>query len=165
MARDVARKHWVLSFGLDGMSFADGEDMRKPIALALLLSISSSGCYFGRQASQKKSAVVANLAAVGLGAILVYAETRDSGPEVDDDSAPHGYSGAPDILGLGIAALGVGLIAGGAIGLIANASTPTVPVVQGELRQRPGTKAHVTAPGLRPAAVTISTGSSTGSGL
>ncbi|HEY4175878.1 MAG TPA: hypothetical protein VGM90_03565 [Kofleriaceae bacterium] len=126
--------------------------MRNFVVIVALVTVTSSGCYLGRTATQKRHAVAIDgvMMATGVVALALqshYYPGTPAGCSSDACEAP--YPG-PGAIGLGI--VGAGLLLAGVIGLVANASTPTVP---DPAPAKTAMTASVTAPGLRPAVITL----------
>jgi hypothetical protein len=122
--------------------------------VAVIAMVSMAGCYLGPKSTHKKVAYGVNAAAVVGGTALAIASGMRSGECADSESSD-GSSGL--CLNDGLAAVGVltgvALAAVGVTGLVINATHSTEPDVVPGTAYR--TTATVTAPGLRPAAVTL----------
>lgn len=121
-------------------------------AIAVLATVTSSGCYFGRSPNAKAHAYVANgaLAAVGAG-MIGYAVATDGSCEGYDDSS------CDDSLGsaLALTYVAAGLIALGASGLLINAVVPTLDEEASAPTVHAEAAALITAPGLKPATIVV----------
>ncbi|HEY4175879.1 MAG TPA: hypothetical protein VGM90_03570 [Kofleriaceae bacterium] len=128
--------------------------MRHLLAIAALLSVASSGCYLGQQRSRKTTAEVISAGAVVVGAGLMLAGHHEAATADDPcDGRDMCYLASP---GTGKSFVGKAFIAAGSIALLVNVATPVHADEPNDTVTQPrATTAQVTAPGLKPAAVTI----------
>ncbi|HEY4175888.1 MAG TPA: hypothetical protein VGM90_03620 [Kofleriaceae bacterium] len=119
--------------------------MRNTILLASLLSILGSGCYFGRSPSHKTAAYLANGTMAFVGTALI---ASGSGNECNGDCLA---------VTIDNDAIGAVLVGAAVVGVLVTLAVPTK-----HEETRPAiapanvtTHQTVTAPGLKPAAVTL----------